>query len=145
MLNFNPQPLLGVPWVWRARPSWPEHPSDGWDCWGLFRWCVQAQTGIVLPDWLAETEGVDPADWRQRWALQEACIRTGLPAFEKVERPRLGDGVMLFMARRPLHCGFCLGNGRFLHVDRNLPTAIDRLDDMRWRDRIEGFYRAGRV
>ena len=140
MLNFNVRPLLGTPWVWRGRS-----PETGWDCWGLFRWCVQQQSGIALPDWLAETDGVDPADREARMSLQERCIRRDLPRFEKLARPEIGAGVLLFIGRRPIHCGFCLGNGFFLHVDRNMPTAMDRLDCVRWRNRIEGFYRAGRV
>lgn len=137
---FNPSPYLGVPWVWRGRS-----PEPGWDCYGLLRWCVREASGIDLPDWLDRTDGVDPDDRSARHDLQDACLSEGRASWTKLARPEAGAGVLLFVHGRPVHCGFCLGNGQFLHVDRKMPTAIDRLDSLRWRDRIEGFYRAGRI
>lgn len=142
---IEPSGLLGVPWVWRGRPDWPAPPVEGWDCWGLLRWCVAAHSGVLLASWQAETDGIDPDDRQARWDLQDACLTRGRAGWTRLDRPEPGAGVLLFVGRRPIHCGFCLGDGRFLHVDRTLPTAIDRLDSPRWRDRIEGFYRANAV
>jgi cell wall-associated NlpC family hydrolase len=127
---------LGVPWVWRGRDP------QGWDCWGLVAWCLAHHHGIRVPDFLAETADVDPADRASRYALQEAAFVTGRAGWTRLDRPEPGAAALCLVGVRPIHVGLCVGSGLYLHVDRTSPTELARLSAPKWRDRIEGFYRA---
>ena len=39
------------------------------------------------------------------------------------------------------HIGVVVGPNRFIHINRKKGVVIARLDDRRWKNRIEGFYR----
>jgi hypothetical protein len=58
--------------------------------------------------------------------------------WQRVERPQLFDVVVFNRSGRPAHVGVMVGPTRFLHVERDARSRIERLGPQ-WQ--IEGFYR----
>lgn len=63
------------------------------------------------------------------------------PDWCRVDLPCALDVVVFTRAGRPSHVGVCLGGDRFLHVEEDRRSSIDRLGSPLWAARVEGFYR----
>ena len=56
-----------------------------------------------------------------------------------------GDVVVLNIYGLPVHCGIAVSPTQFLHAMDGRVSGVESLSDMRWRKRIRGYYRHGRV
>lgn len=123
--------LIGIPYLEKGRD-----PTVGLDCWGLFREFYARFMGIYLPSYEATYQhALDHA-------AMCAAIDADLPsAWLRVTDPVFGDGVRLRIDGNPCHVAVYVGNGQMLHTQTGHDSAIDRLDSLRWKNRIEGFYR----
>lgn len=125
---------LTIPYLDKGRD-----PSTGLDCWGLVRWWYAQELDIALPEHGSLTSiGTDLA------ALQDA-IRVQLHNWQPVTQPQWGDLLLVRLLGRPIHVGICLGDAdgepRFLHAREGVGVAVSRMEDPRWKDRIEACYR----
>jgi hypothetical protein len=96
----------------------------------------------VLPDY---ADAYTAADDRLSVA---SAVEAGLAdGWERVERPRALDLLILRVAGRPWHCGLLVSPAQFIHAPppdrqgRQLLSCIERLDSPHWARRIEGIYR----
>ena len=108
---------------------------DGLDCWGLARLIYRDQLGIELPSYL---EGYTSAEEAAEVA---ALIEENKPLWHEVARPQPFDLVALRLKGHPMHCGVCVGQGRFIHVMLGTNVTVERLDSPLWAKRITGYFR----
>ncbi|NKM69158.1 C40 family peptidase [Rhizobium laguerreae] len=123
--------FVGIPYVPHGRSY------DGADCWGILFLYFRDVRGIEIPTYSAEMRDVE---FRRREIARLVAAEKGQHWFE-VEAPAPGDGVLMRVGRDESHVGIFLGGGRMLHSEGPHPSQIERMSDMRWRDRITGFFR----
>lgn len=109
----------------------------GTDCWGLVRLVLQEQFAAVLPSYAADYRIGGAAEDIGRLIGQEAVKWVAVPAGKE----KTGDVVVLRMRGAPMHVGLVLGDGRMLHIEKHINSAIEDYRGRRWCDRICGFYR----
>lgn len=116
---------------------------EGWDCFGLVWWCRAHVYGDRGLDRELARRAPDPAALSRpdRLAAHAAAFDAGMGAggWMVCER-KPGAAVLFNIAGRPVHVGLMLHDGGFLHVDRNTPTCVERLDSPQWARRVGGFY-----
>jgi len=120
---------IGVPYKNRGRDF------NGFDCWGLFRTVYKEQLGVDLPILDGYTRSED--DQVVGGIVLDQISQT----WEPVAEPQLYDGVVFKLAGFPSHVGIVLDKGTFIHTLKGRNTAVDRLSNIIWRNRIFGFYR----
>lgn len=109
----------------------------GLDCWGLVRLVLAEQCGIAVPC------------HAKSYAHATDAARIGAIVSDEIPRWRaiapgdeeLGDVVVLRMRGTPMHVGLVIGDGQMLHIETGINSAIERYTNLRWRERVEGFYR----
>lgn len=123
--------FVGIPYVQHGREY------AGSDCWGIVFLYYRDVLGTPIPAYSAEMEareftnrGIGPLMASEREKHWQA-----------VARPETGDCVLMRAGRHDSHVGIYLGNGRMLHSEGPEPSVIERIDGMRWRNRISGYYR----
>ena len=109
----------------------------GTDCWGLVRLVLQEQFAAVLPSYAADYRISGGAEEIGRLIGQEAVKWIAVSAGEE----RLGDVVVLRLRGAPMHVGLVLGDGRMLHIEKHINSAIEDYHGRRWCGRVCGFYR----
>lgn len=122
-------PYIGLPY----EPKGREFPS--FDCWGLVRHILMVKKGFDLP---LLTENYDDPD---NHAEVTKTITVGLVDWTEVSEPEEFDIVILRLMGEPWHCGLLVGKGIMLHTMRGHMSAIEKIDSVKWRNRVEGFYR----
>lgn len=124
---------LDIPFVYGGR-DW-----SGVDCWGMCKIVAWHEFGLELPDYphAGMQQGVmdyrrlarETADHRRHWA--------------RMDEPKPGDVVLLTPRTLPIHVGMVI-TGRpyqMIHTQASVGVCIERVYSIRWRDRVEGFYR----
>lgn len=123
--------FIGVPYVPHGREY------TGADCWGILFLYYRDVLCTPVPAYSAEMEArefhrvdIGPLidDERERH-------------WKAVDVPQPGDCILMRAGRHDSHVGIFLGQGRMLHSEGPHPSVIDRIGDMRWRNRISGYYR----
>lgn len=116
---------------------------DGWDCWGVLFLGYREILGIELPEYTG-----DYSSARRRRELQDLIISNRddkRAEWERVEKPKAMDGVLLEMLGRSCHIGLMLDETNVLHVEENCMTMVEDINRPPWRgvgyDKVEGFYR----
>ena len=61
--------------------------------------------------------------------------------FKEVGTPREGDIVVINVATRPWHMGIVVKPGWMLHTFNGANACFERYTDLKYRNRVEGFYR----
>ena len=109
----------------------------GLDCWGLVRLVFSEQLGVALPSFAGEYRRTSDA------AQIGALVARETPAWAEVAPGAeiLGDVIVLRMKGAPMHVGIVLGDGRMLHVEQGIDSAIENYRGPRWQERLHGFYR----
>lgn len=119
---------LGIPYIHMGRD-----PKRGLDCWGLVK-CVYADCGINL---------LDLENYDAQWAAagKNHFIENCHKQWECIVSPQPLDVVLFAMSEGVVnHAGIVLKDSRFIQTCR-AGTVICRLTDIRWYQRIAGFYR----
>ena len=115
--------FVGLPYGFRSA-------DGGVDCWQLVRRAGAVLFGVEFPDpdclFLSDAGRV---------------MRENFARWDRVAVPEAGDVVCLTLRGQPLHTGLMLDARSFLHVLPNSTSRIDRVTDIAWRSRIDGFYR----
>ena len=123
-------PLIGAPYKLHGRD-----PKLGWDCWGCCRYVRQGRWNRESPSW---------AD------AYDAALASSVEAVERLIQERLGTWVecdlvegaaLLFKVfGRKAHVGTYLGKGLFIHALQGCETAVEHLDNGRWKGRLVSAY-----
>ena len=104
----------------------------GYDCWGLCRE-VYRRAGRNLPVY---------SDYLTRLDVASVICKVRDESGDFIEIPKPEYlAIILLMLGRNLHTGIVLEDGKFIHVMKNLNVSIERLDSLRFRQRIRGYYR----
>ena len=121
--------LIGIPYRSKGRDLL------GADCWGLLRLFYLNEMGVLLPTY--DEHYTDAFDKEST----SGAIESFSQDWAKVDIPKYGDAIKLRLMGHPCHVGVYLGNNEFLHTQTGHDSCIDRLDGVKWKNRIEGFYR----
>lgn len=108
---------------------------SGCDCWGIPYLIYRDLLHIELPLYVDSYQNT--ADVREISRLMDKERVTWV----QVDKPEPYDIVNIRLRNRPLHCGVCIGEGRFIHCLDGTNTTVERLDALAWRHRIVGYYR----
>lgn len=123
--------LIGIPYLEKGRD-----PVLGLDCWGLFRLFYHRFMGIDLPSYS------DAYEHAHDYTAMSGAMEINAPeSWVRVLDPEFGDGIRLRIDGHACHVGVYLGSGQMLHTQTGHDSAIDRIDGLRWKNRIEGYYR----
>lgn len=123
--------LIGVPYRNKGRDIL------GADCWGLLRLFYIQEMGVMLPSY--DEHYTDAFD--KESTTEALTLKSELEKWVKVDAPEYGDAVKLRLMGHPCHVGVYLGNSEFLHTQTGHDSCIDRLDGVKWKNRLDGFYR----
>ena len=125
---MNYDKYIGLPYLENGRTE------AGIDCWGLARVFYREQLNIDLPSYTDEYSGShDPAvieaisRYRENW--------------EKTDTPTIGDLCLFNILGEPTHVGVYVGSNKFLHSREGRDSVIETLDNTKWKNRFQGFYK----
>jgi len=110
---------------------------EGVDCWGLVCVIYKEKLGIELP--LIQGVFVDTTISclvKVAKAMGEERLK-----WHKVDKPQLYDVVMLRTGEYSWHVGLFIGKHQMIHVMSGIDSAIEDLNGVQWKNRIEGYYR----
>ncbi len=115
---------------------------DGCDCWGLVALVLKNERGIDLPDYLMVYDE-DFKSWssEQRQQLQKVISEESAKCWQEVEKPQAFDVILMKMKGFNTHVGIAIDGNRMIHCQRNIGTSIEKMDSIRWRNNVVGFYR----
>lgn len=133
MMNWTDK-YIGIPFVSKGRTEL------GCDCYGLVRLILAVECGIMLNEYAnGYSEANNVLD------VQEA-IRSNLAVVKPIQAEELQEfDIVLFKFKGAVcHMGIVVdpNTKRFIHVMRGRDTHTASLDQLLYRRRIEGFYRA---
>lgn len=123
--------FVGVPYLANGRHY------DGADCWGILCLFYRDVLGLELPSLLPEMQGRE----FHRRGIAPLVQDVRESQWHEVSEPRQGDCVLMRVGRLDTHVGIYLDRGRLLHSEGPHPSEIVRIDDIRVKRRISGFYR----
>ena len=122
-MNNSIAEFVGVRYGFRGEP--------GLDCYQLVLEVSDKVFGNKLPDY----------SFTGTWRDADAGFNAHKGDFVKVDSPEEGDIILLTIGGRPLHCGIVLNHNQMLHSLRGSNSCIESFRSIKWRHRIEGFYR----
>lgn len=106
----------------------------GVDCWGLARLFYKQELGIELPSYTELYSGsYDPK--------VVAAINYYKDTWTSVETPQPGDLCLFNILGEPSHVGIYIDNGKFLHSRDGKDSVIESINNAKWFNRLQGFYR----
>lgn len=107
---------------------------EQYDCWGLAAE-VFRRFGIDVPDYKISCEAKAEINGR---------IRTERPKWLRCTGDIPVPSLVVMMEHGICnHIGVYIGNGQFIHARERSGAAIERLDSLVWKRRIEGIYVPG--
>lgn len=112
--------LIGIPYAYGS--------DDGLDCYAFARRVLSEKFGTTAPSY--EFHGPEDDSWiafaahKMDWSAGD-----GSP----------GDVVLLRIGKFT-HCGVMIGGRQMIHNLKGHHSCIESLDNIKWRDRIIGFY-----
>lgn len=109
--------------------------KDGLDCWGLVRMIYKDQFNIELPSYVDQYNADDTHD-----SLAE-LIAISKESWTKTDNPVVGDVLLLRAEGSLSHVGVVISPTHFIHVIEDINVAIERYDQGKWKNRLEGAYR----
>lgn len=125
---MNYDKYIGLPYLNNGRTE------AGVDCWGLARLFYKDQFNIDLPSYSDEyVGGSDPA-------IVE-IISIYKDNWEENGNPNIGDLCLFNILGEPTHVGIFIGENKFLHCRQGLDAVIESLDNIKWKNRFQGFYK----
>lgn len=106
------------------------------NCWSLVRAFVFETLGKVYPEYFYDIDNLaDDSEAR----IMEEYHNLGR-RWKQVERPDIGDIIVLKIHGRPIHVGVYVGNGNFLHTMKGRQSTVERLDGW-WSQQIFGYFK----
>lgn len=103
-----------------------------YNCFDCAKHFYREEFGIELKDYF---EGPVVPDRK----TIECLVISNKGDFERVEKPKFGDLIVIRLYGYASHIGIYIGEGKFLHSLRNVGSCIDTLS--RYEKMVEGYYR----
>jgi len=110
---------------------------DGYDCWGIII-AAGKVLGISVPDYgdfhYDDIQGISSGVSRNivEWEFLGTWVDDPLP----------GTGILFKQdSSGYIHFGLCVGNGLFIHANKELGAHLARISHPFYRKSIRGFYR----
>lgn len=122
--------LIGIPYLNMGRD-----PNLGLDCWGLLREFYHRYLNIQLPSYADKYQ--DSLDKEST----QAAIENNYSDWVLVTEPKFGDAILCRLAGHPCHVGVYMGNNTMLHTQNGHNSGIEVIDGVKWKNRIDGYYR----
>ena len=122
--------FVGIPYAVKGRSF------DGCDCWGLLYLFYGVELGIVLPEY-----ALSFADEAELLEARRVISAEKGSAWQRVEKPIVGDAVLMQTRGDLAHIGVYVGRGLMLHTRSGIDSGLVRLDAPYWRQTLEGYYR----
>lgn len=122
---------------------------EGVDCWGLGYLLYNEILGIAVPSYSEEYDNTEDSD------ELAALINNEKTYWEKIKHdPSLKpydlkvikklkplDVVIIRLKNEPMHCGFYVGEGKFIQCLEEVGVTVEKLDSIMWRNRIVEYRR----
>lgn len=105
---------------------------DYFDCWGLLAKVYKDQFNFDVID--------DMAVYKSRQDKVKR-LHEYLHFWKPVDDPQEGDAILFLIHGNEPHCAVYVGEGRMLHIVEGISACIQRIDDIKWKSRFEGYYR----
>lgn len=121
---------IGIPYLFQGSTL------HGADCIGLVRIFYQDEYSIMLPNYASILNGQDAKEIRSLFGSAMSS-----DVWTRVDLPKEGDVVLLNVFGTPFHCGVYIPGNKMLHILKNTDSVVEKLSGIRWKNRIEGFYR----
>jgi cell wall-associated NlpC family hydrolase len=131
MLPSWVEKYIGLPFEERGRSS------SGCDCWGLVRLILREEMGIEVADFSEHYQSTGEFK-RVKFLIEKEAQQWKQIGADEV---RLADLVLLRFREYPLHIGMALEPGLMIHTERGKEAVIERYDQLKWINKIVGFYR----
>ena len=109
-----------------------DHPK--FNCWTL---CA-----MILKDYFDIDTGIKAYVGELKKADSKFLLE--LDQWDQIHSPDVGVLVVFNLGGKPLHCGICIDNNRFIHAVSGGTVCIERLSKPLWNKRIKGFYQWAR-
>lgn len=112
--------------------------ESGMDCWGLVVMAYKELFGIDVPTydstvWSVSNSHITSEDIKNH-------LKSSAP-FVEVENPKYGDFVLINILGDPVHIGFMLDSKTMIHTSEKTGVVCENIGSIKWKKRIEGFYR----
>ena len=104
------------------------------DCWGLVRLIAKENFNQDFP---SLDENFDSKNSHQ----MSSILMKHQSKFEKIEERASGAIVLLRVDSLPCHVGIMLDTINFAHIMEGNNVMIERIDCLRWKNRILAFYK----
>jgi cell wall-associated NlpC family hydrolase len=108
---------------------------DSFDCCGLVMDIYSKTLGITLTDHAYS----NTHEFRDNAIIynQEESAKV----WDKIQSPKLHDLVVFNIGGYPVHVGVMIDSKRFIHAHESCGIAIESVESVKWRNRINGYYR----
>ena len=117
--------LIGVPYKIHGRSK-----EEGFDCYGVVKEMVRRDYGIELPD--VDYKSLDEQEFIRNQLHTLACV-------EKIDNLQNKCIIELSVKGLPIHCGYYLEEGLFIHSRQRFGTIIEPIS--RWKSKLVGVYK----
>jgi cell wall-associated NlpC family hydrolase len=108
---------------------------DSFDCWGLVRYVLASEFGVLLPEYKYDSAAVDPV-----LSNHHELVHQHLGDYRSLGGPQDGAIVLLRADGDRPHVGVCVGVSDVLHVMLNVGTVLVPLTSPWVRNGISGYY-----
>ena len=120
---------MKIPFVEKGRDE------NGCDCWGLVCLIYKNELGIKL-----KSRSEDYSDTNNVETVN-GTINNERMEWEDVTKPDMFDVVILSMRGLPMHVGLMVDGKHMIHCQRGVGTCFERLDTLRWKNKVVGYSR----
>lgn len=110
--------------------------SGGVDCWGLVQMVFKNELDIDLPGYESSYESTEDRKLIERVIFDERKSK-----WVEVDKPRSFDVALLRMASVPMHVGIVTKPNNMIHSAHGINTVVEKLDSMKWKNKIAGYFR----
>lgn len=119
---------VGLPY---EESSWG---PDKFDCWGLIAHIYKKEFDIDLCEEMQLSMYEDKSE-------RIVKINEHISEWDKVYNPEPSDGMLFLIGHKLPHCGLYIGEGRMIHSINHVSSCIQRINNIKWNSRLEGYYR----
>ena len=109
-------------------------PYDEKNCLELLKFIYKEESGIILPkyDNYVNDDHIE--------SIEKQFNETNID-WIKLDKPEPMCLIMMNIAGHPVHIGLCLDETYMIHTLRGHNSAIEKHNSIKWKRRIEGFYK----
>ena len=107
------------------------------DCWQFICHYYHNELGIMLPTFENEYSNCDDEKNIDRIYSREMAKKI----WPRVKNPSWPDLAVFRIDGELWHAGIIVGEQHMLHIQRGCNAVIEKFTNLRWKNRLHGFYR----